>query len=214
MTGSETRPGRQRILDAAAAMFLERGFRETSLRDVAADVGIKAGSLYYHFGSKDEMLAAVFRRGMEIMQAAFDEADLAGSGEPAEQRFHRHVRAHLAALYENGPYTAAHVTSFRLAPPVVRDEILPARDAYEARWTALLERLVADGDLDPAVSIPVLRLTLFGAMNASVEWFDPGRGDLDTVASALARQVWSGVAARPVRPSDVNTHEHPPGAGR
>ncbi len=176
-------------------MFLERGFAETSLRDVAAAVGIKAGSIYYHFASKDDLLASVFHRGMEIMEVAFDEAAAGARADAAGERFARHVRAHLAALYENGPYTAAHVTAFRLAPAAVRAEILPARDAYEARWTALLESFVTDGALDPTVSIPVLRLTLFGAMNASVEWFDPERGDLDTVAAALARQVWSGVAA-------------------
>lgn len=187
--------GRDRILDEAAALFLRHGYEGTSLRQLADTVGMKAGSLYYHFASKDDLLTEILRRGIDVMQTAFDEAEAAtGSARPVD-RIEAHVRAHLSALFENGPYTAAHVMTFRTAPETVREVVVPLRDAYEARWTEMLRVLQADGAIQPTVDVNVIRLVLFGAMNASVEWFDTDRGNLDRFAAAITAQFWSGVAS-------------------
>ncbi|MEK9838439.1 MAG: TetR/AcrR family transcriptional regulator [Ilumatobacter sp.] len=187
--------GRDRILDEAAALFLRHGYEGTSLRQLADTVGMKAGSLYYHFASKDDLLTEILRRGIDVMQTAFDEAEAStGSARPVD-RIEAHVRAHLSALFENGPYTAAHVMTFRTAPETVREIVVPLRDAYEARWTEMLRLLQADGAIQPTVDVNVIRLVLFGAMNASVEWFDTDRGNLDRFAAAITTQFWSGVAS-------------------
>ncbi len=187
--------GRDRILDEAAALFLRHGYEGTSLRQLADTVGMKAGSLYYHFASKDDLLTEILRRGIDVMQTAFDEAEAStGSARPVD-RIEAHVRAHLSALFENGPYTAAHVMTFRTAPESVREIVVPLRDAYEARWTEMLRLLQADGAIQPTVDVNVIRLVLFGAMNASVEWFDTDRGNLDRFAAAITAQFWSGVAS-------------------
>jgi AcrR family transcriptional regulator len=122
--------GRQRILDVAAELFLERGYVGTSLRGIAARVGMKPGSLYYHFASKDALLEAILRRGIVVMVDAFQGAASATRGAGGRARFAAHVRAHLGALFEHGPYTAAHVTTFRTAPAAVCETIVPERDAY------------------------------------------------------------------------------------
>ena len=181
-------------MDEAATLFLQQGYDATSLRDIAEAVGMKAGSIYYHFASKDELLAQILHRGITVMQTAFDDAERVTGSRPTV-RIEAHVRAHLAALFENGPYTAAHVMTFRTAPDAVRDEIVPVRDAYEARWTDLLRDLQAAGKIPASIDVNVARLILFGAMNSSVEWFDPSRGNLDRFAAAITQQFWNGVAA-------------------
>ncbi|MEM9464652.1 MAG: TetR/AcrR family transcriptional regulator [Actinomycetota bacterium] len=177
---------RQRILDVTAALVLEHGVAGVAQRQIAEQVGIKAASLYHHFASKNEIVEAVFRQGIDVMERAWDDAATAdGSG---RARLAAHVRAHLSALFENGPYTAAHVTAFRTAPAEVRDAVVPMRDAYEARWTDLLR------DLDLVTPVGLSRLTLFGAMNTTVEWFDVDRGNLDELADVITRQFWEGAA--------------------
>lgn len=192
---SEQPAARARILDIAAAMILERGYDATSLRQLADEVGMKAGSLYYHFASKDELLTAILERGIVVMHDAFDEAERSHADADPYERLNAHVRAHLSALFEHGPYTAAHVVTFRTAPSSVRDALVPARDAYEARWTELLTELQASGAMRNDIGANVTRLALMGAMNSSVEWFDTDRGTIDTFAEAIARQFWTGVAA-------------------
>lgn len=201
--------GRERLLDQAAGLFLQHGYAETSLRHIAAAAGMQPASVYYHFASKDDLFIAILERGMDVMEAAFDEAaiDEAGGSPRPDERLLAHVRAHLRALAENGPYTAAHVTAFRTAPDSVRAVIVPRRDAYENRWTQLL------GDLLPGRTkrdITLLRLMLFGAMNASIDWFDAGRGSLDLFATTVTEQFWFGthspVPTEPV-PTPTRTEE-------
>ena len=175
---------RGRILDVTAALVLEHGVAGVAQRQIAEQVGIKAASLYHHFGSKNEIVEAVFRRGIDVMEHAWDEAAAAATGADRRTRLATHIRAHLSALFENGPYTAAHVTAFRTAPAEVRTAVVPMRDAYEARWTHLLS------DLNLVEQPGLHRLTLFGAMNSSVEWFDTERGNLDELAEVITTQFW------------------------
>ena len=121
---------RQRILDVTAALVLEHGVAGVAQRQIAEQVGIKAASLYHHFASKNEIVEAVFRQGIDVMERAWDDA--AALSATGRDRLAVHVRAHLSALFENGPYTAAHVTAFRTAPVEVREAVVPMRDAYEA----------------------------------------------------------------------------------
>ena len=186
--------GRDRILDEAAALFLEHGYEAASLRRIADAVGMQAASIYHHFGSKEDLLEAILRRGLEVMTVAFDDAAATTLGAPCDTRLATHVRAHLAALYENGPYTATHVTTFRTAPASVRTAIVPHRDAYEALWTVLLTDLMAGDALAPDTAVGTARLMLLGGMNASVGWFDPDRRSLDDLAGLITRQALHGLS--------------------
>lgn len=193
---AEATDGRRRILDVAARLFVDQGYAATTLRQIATAAGIKAGSVYYHYASKDELFDAVLARGIDVMEAAFADAAEESFGADARTTLRHHVRAHLASLHEHGPYTAAHVTAFHTAPPEVRSAAIERRDAYEALWTELLHDLTADGDGRGDLRIGITRLLLFGAMNSTVEWFDPdGRDTLDDLAEVINDQFWSGVTA-------------------
>ena len=188
--------GRERIMDAAAELFLRQGYPETSLRHIAGAAGMKAGSLYYHFDSKDDLLTSILRQGITVMVDAFETAAADVATASAPDVIATHVRAHLGALFEHGPYTAAHVITFHTAPAPVREAIVPHRDGYEALWTDLLRDLVEAGEMAGDVKVGLSRLTLFGAMNTTIEWFDVERSSLDKLADTIARQFWTGVAAR------------------
>jgi AcrR family transcriptional regulator len=58
---------RQRLLDAAEALFAEHGFAETSLRTITARARANLAAVHYHFGSKDELLRAVFARRLKAL---------------------------------------------------------------------------------------------------------------------------------------------------
>ena len=113
--------GRELIREEAAALFVRRGYRETTLRDIAAAAGMKAGSIYYHFDAKDELLAAVLETGIERITGSFLETAAALPAELAPRdRLRRHVHTHLAALFEHGPFTTSHVTVFHAEPQAAR----------------------------------------------------------------------------------------------
>jgi len=189
---SEESTGRRRVLDAAAEQFVAHGYAGTTLRQIAADAGIKAGSIYHHFDSKEALFIAVLDDGISVMLQAFAAtSDSVADDSTTHDQLLAHVRAHLSAVFENGPYTTAHVTSFFSAPTEVRKQVVPIRDGYEQQWNNLF------AELFPTVAPKTLRLhrvILFGAMNASAEWFDPG-GDISVqhLASAITGQFLNGL---------------------
>ena len=190
-TGEQS--GRQRVLDAAAQLFVEQGYAGTTQRQIAAEAGIKAGSIYHHFDSKESIFVAVLNDGIAVMIEAFDAVTSGSADASVDDRLGAHVRAHLSAVFEHGPYTTAHVTSFFSAPAEVRNQVVPVRDSYEHKWNELFAELFPDLTRKQR---GLHRLILFGAMNATAEWFDPaGSLALDQLASTITTQFLHGVQA-------------------
>ena len=110
-----------RILDAAAAVFAERGFAGTALRDVAERVGVRAPSLYNHFASKEALYAAVLERAIGPLLALLGDA-AAGRGPRDSGQLVTELTA-LLARHPNLPRLVAHETlagAERLTPMLER----------------------------------------------------------------------------------------------
>ena len=65
---------RPQLLDAAARNFRDQGYAAASMRDIAADAGMKAGSMYYYFASKADLLLAVHEEGIRRISEAVENA--------------------------------------------------------------------------------------------------------------------------------------------
>ncbi|NKY36130.1 TetR/AcrR family transcriptional regulator [Nocardia speluncae] len=77
-TGDHVTAGRdtkKAILDAAVRLFVNKGFEQTSLREIADAVGITKPSLYYHYSSKLELLVAVIDPLLDALRALADEVE-------------------------------------------------------------------------------------------------------------------------------------------
>ena len=61
---------RTRILDAAEELFMQHGFEGTSMRQLTSRAGVNLAAVNYHFGSKDALIEAVFRRRLDPMNTA------------------------------------------------------------------------------------------------------------------------------------------------
>jgi len=194
---SRQKVGRDGILDVAARLFREHGYAHVTLRKIAQAAGIKAGSIYYHFGSKDEIVVAILDAGIAVVHEQMHQAVSAlpaGSGGATILR--AAIRAHLRALLDFSDYTSANVRIFGQVPQGVRDANLPVRRAYEAEWDALLSGLQAQGALRADLDIRRFRLMLIGALNATLEWFDPDRGSADALSDTYADIFLDGILTR------------------
>jgi TetR/AcrR family transcriptional regulator, cholesterol catabolism regulator len=165
---------RQQLLDVAARLFRERGYHVTSMRDIAHEVGMLSGSIYYHFSSKEELLLAVYEEGLRHIAEQVDAA-VAERNTPWE-RLEAGCAAHLEALLELSDYTQVMI---RVLPPEggkVAERLLELRDQYEARFRELIDALALPEDADRRY----LRLLLMGGLNWSHVWYRPG-GDTPAV---------------------------------
>jgi AcrR family transcriptional regulator len=86
MSEQKQKDTRQRILDAAEELFMQHGFEGTSMRMVTGAAEVNLAAVNYHFGSKEELMQAVLRRRLEVINRErlrlLDEAEAKAGGEP------------------------------------------------------------------------------------------------------------------------------------
>jgi AcrR family transcriptional regulator len=153
------------LLDEAARAFAERGFAAASVREIVGPIGMLPGSLYCHFPTKEALLVAVYKEGVERISAAVDAAIAPLSAPWA--RLEAACVAHLTSLLDQTDYSQVVIRVRPSDAPAVADELVALRDSYEARWS----RLVAALPLERGVHRGDLRLFLMGALNWSQTWY-------------------------------------------
>jgi len=172
---------RNDLLRAAARLFVEKGFDATTTRDIAEAVGMRSGSPFYHFRSKQDLLKAVIIGGLEAGQERL-QAATAGIGDP-ERRLYAMVRTHLGNLLEGQCPAPMLLGESRALEATDRAEIAAAFDRYQHAWQDTLDALAASGKLSSAA--PPVRLLLFGMLNWTTQWYRAdGPLTLDELAQA------------------------------
>lgn len=169
------------ILDAAAALFAERGFQAASVRDIVRAVGMLPGSLYCHFANKEELLVAVYAEGVRRIGAAVDNA--LGGVEGAWERLEAAATAHLESLLDESAYAKVVVSVRPADVPAAAAQLVALRDAYESRFRALIAAL----PLPPRAQRGTLRLLLLGALNWTPVWYREGGASPRRIAREFVR---------------------------
>lgn len=183
---------RRRLLDATAAEVARCGLAATSLSGIAALAGLKSGSIYFHFDSKEQLIETMLEEGLRESLRHLDAALAAvADHDDAGVRLGAAVSAHLQALVELGDYAA--VVLRREAGP---DE--PGAPAYRAllhrygdRWTTLVSDAQGTGVIPAAADPRLVRDLLFGAMNTALPARRRARGAAaaEEVAATLKELV-------------------------
>lgn len=177
--GGESR--REALLDAAAEMFAAKGYDGTSIRDIAGAVGMLPGSLYYHFKSKEDLLIAVYRKGVARFEAAIDQA-LASTGADPWQAIEAACVAHLSILLDGGDYARIVNPEFVRSFPA---DMLPTLNAERDRYERHFEKLIAALPLGPETDRWLFKVALFGSLNWSQTWYRKGRYTPQDIAAAF-----------------------------
>jgi AcrR family transcriptional regulator len=136
-TRTSAAPTEQRILDVATVLFYEKGYHATTMREVAAGVGIKAGSLYNHFPSKEELFFQIAEGVMQYLLATGCEA-VAAAPEPRDQ-LRALVRAHVVYHAEQRFRAKVADDQLNALGPERRAAVVAVRDAYEQLWRDVLD---------------------------------------------------------------------------
>ena len=186
---------REEILRAAARLFRDRGYHASTLREIAQEAQIKAGSIYYHFGSKDEIIDEVLDLGLRQVFNAVEAVIAADRENPDHRaRIGRAIRAHLDLLVAHGEFTSANIRIYGQLPEDVRARHRPLRRQYAQLWEDLLAEARDAGDVRSDIDIVPLRQFLLGALNWTVELYRPDRGALDLHANRCMALVLDGIS--------------------
>lgn len=185
---------REEIVSVAAGFFARRGYRATTLNDVAAAVGVKKASVYHYIQSKDELLIAIYGRIFDRIEGAV--RPIASLDLAPDERLRRMIHAHVAIVAEERDMlTVAFQEEAELPGPHQR-AIRKRKRAYEQLFEDVVEEGRRDGVFrDLAVGVAVKGL--LGMCNWLHTWYRPQHGTPTEIASVFARLIESGFLAGP-----------------
>jgi len=188
---------RARILDAAAAVFSDLGYAGTRLTDIAEAAGVKQGSLYYHFSSKDELVEEMLRVGL---QKTYDHVAAAiealGPDATAADRVAAAITAHAEAVIDQLDYTAANARIVGQLPDELRQKHLRIdQRPYGKLWDTLFEEALKAGEIRDDVDLQTVRLLILGALNWTVEWPERAKRSPRHVAAVLSSLLFDGIGS-------------------
>lgn len=191
----ETR--RAQLLDAAEAVFAQRGYQGTAMEDIAVEAGVARGLIYNYFRDKDALYLACVQRARGELEAAFVAA-VGEHGEPRAQ-LEAAIRAYFRFVEGRGRSWEMLFGGGAAVAGAVAAEVAQLRFETVAAIAALLRAAVPD--LAEEVATPYAHV-LSGAGEQLAKWWRT-RPDvpLDQVVALQMDVVWLGLAARTQQPS-------------
>ena len=193
-----------KILLAAGRLFRQKGFSATTVREIASGAQMLPGSLHYRYASKDEILIALMKRGIE---RAIDAVQTAVNGirDPVE-RLRLGMRAHLKALLTGEDALYVLLFDWRSLPVAAREGVERERSKYQAYWDGLLFEAAGTGRGRPMVDLEAVREFGFGALNWVATWYRPESG---RTPEQISDTFWTfmayGLMTENARPPNVSS---------
>jgi len=184
---------RQLILDAAAKKLSQHGYHGTYLKDVAESINMQAGSLYYHFNSKESLMQEVLNKSIQLIQDIVDyEVKQLGEAPSFPDLLRAAIRGHLIAILRHSDYTLASIRNYGQVHEAVHNAAQPDRDAYENFWRELFEQAEKNGVIRVGVDKHLLRLAIFGSMNWATIWYVDSGASVEEIAESQAELFLNG----------------------
>jgi AcrR family transcriptional regulator len=188
---------RDALLSTAAALFARKGYRATTLDDIAGELGLKKASLYHYIRSKDELLADIYQQIFDRIEA--EVAPLVALDLPAGERLRRMIHAHITVVSAELPSLSVVFSEESELPADLQRGIRHRKRAHEA----LFEKVIAEGQREGVFrpgSVRLMVVALLGMCNWIYKWLRPEDADqvtVDEIAAEFALMVESGITVIP-----------------
>ena len=161
---------RDEILVQAANLFRKKGFSGTSMQDIARDVGILKGSIYYYFNSKNEIFREVLIKGISpVLKNA--EFIMAKDLSPAE-KLRELLRSHIDYIMHDNYSLILYFQEKEKISVQETKKYLESRNKYEKIFKDLLAQGIKQG-VFPKVDITLTVYAILGMCNWIVQWYNP-----------------------------------------
>jgi AcrR family transcriptional regulator len=185
---------KEQIVNKAAKMFKQKGFVATSMRDLAAELGIEAASIYHHFKSKEELLEKIcFDMADKFITNAKEVNDIYFN---AEEKLKMAIKLHVETITENQNQSSVFLSEWRNLSEPKLTLFKQLRQQYENQFTIIL----ADGekeDIFDDVEKKFAVLSILSTINFINEWYKPeGKMNASEIAEKLSNFIMGGLRKR------------------
>ena len=159
---------RDKILEAAAQIFSDKGFHAASMQDIARAVNLQKASLYHHVSSKQEILVALLDQALDLLIERI--GTVIAQPIAPDEKLAQAMQVYLQTITSQRGLSAVLLFEHRSLDADLRSRHLPRRDRFESLWRELIQEGVEAGVFscdDPAQTARAL----LGVMNWSITWY-------------------------------------------
>lgn len=157
----------QEIVKAAAKVFKEKGYHAATVKDIASEVGMLKGSLYYHIQSKEQLLTEVIICAVNVLNEGL--AKVLASDLTAEEKLKKAILFHLQAYLGNEELPVYYNEITKL-PPGPREKLNAAIKEYEDMWMKILQAGAGTAFREDLPARIMLQ-SIFGMCNWANRWY-------------------------------------------
>jgi AcrR family transcriptional regulator len=161
---------KEQIYSTARSLFRERGYPATTVRDIAREMNMQAGSLYAHIESKEDVLWEIVNQAADSFLAAAE--PIAASDLPAPDKLRALVRTHVTGLAERLDEATIFLQEWKFLSEERRQSVAERRRLYESLYRQVVEEGIASGDFAPT-DPKIATLLVLSAVNWMPQWYDP-----------------------------------------
>jgi AcrR family transcriptional regulator len=161
---------RYAVLQAAAQLFNERGFHDTSLDDIAAQLNVSKPTLYYYVKNKEQILIECMEEALKLTLEKIELSRQGGS--TALQQLHDCM--YVFGIIATEPFGACLVRiGDEVLSPEARQELRRMKSEINKQFRRLVEMGIQEGALAPC-DATVMAFSIQGAIGWLARWYQPG----------------------------------------
>jgi len=181
----------EEVLRSAANIFFAKGFHATSIEDVARDVGMLKGSLYYYIKSKDDLLFKLLLAGIEDGDA-FIAQQIDPDGDPLEQ-LERAIRAQIDYIIQNKVPFGLFLHEFDSLPGKRQHKLTAVMSRYNNRFVELVRKGQKQGKLMKGEPWIIVN-GMLGMCNWLYRWYDTDHiSDTEQIKQVFVEMIFCGI---------------------
>jgi AcrR family transcriptional regulator len=182
---------KEQITETAAKLFRKKGYIATTMRDLAAELGIEAASIYHHVKSKEELLETnCFDMANKFILNAKEVNDIYFN---AEEKLRLAIKLHIETITLNQNKSAVFLQEWRNLSEPNLSKFKMLRDQYENQFTII----IIDGeneDIFDFVDKKFAVLSILSTINFVNEWYNPeGKMNAAEIAEKLSNFILGGL---------------------
>jgi len=184
----------EEVLHSAANIFFAKGFHATSIEDVARDVGMLKGSLYYYIKSKEDLLFRLLMAGIEDGDA-FIARQIDPAGDPLEQ-LESAIRAQIDYIIQNRVPFGLFLHEFDSLSGKRQHKLISVMARYNSRFIDLVRSGQEQGKVVEGEPWIIVN-GILGMCNWLYRWYDPDHeADPDRIKNIFVRIIFDGICRK------------------
>ena len=169
---------REELVQIAAGQFKQSGYRATTLAEIGRKAGLDRATVYYYFGSKEELFREILRTGVDANMRECVRISEDQSLDPIE-KLKAVIRQLMTAYDEHYPHMYVYIQEemerITSEQSVWALEIAGQTRKFERIVITLIEEATASGLLRNDIPVSVSANAIFGMLNWTHRWYQPGR---------------------------------------